>query len=389
MRSPTPPYTKSIIQTHTCNAGELLYASLLPFCKHDCYQDHTKYLHHKCIIPVPDRTIVDDATMMQIQVKMIRTRLIYSESETGKEYYMNKIRLLLLCCILLSGCSIIPTSDDEVPAADKNETETQMTALFTMDTPNPYTGYSESSTPWRYDLFEIAKGSQYLNFAESLEYKRDYSAVTVHQAEEFNGLLHKYSCVVSLPQATGDEPWVSQINDYYQQLMPELIAEGDIIWEETINNVDMKILSYHYVESFQYGNVVNVVRSRCNYGTRPSVSHEPFADMFSAIDGRHISLDDLFCVDKETYLPALHSSLANASMCFAQYYDPGRDGDFRIYPDNPILYFDYASVAVTSFGLIFIYPTGFVSAMSDHTVFLKVPFEDLEGMLNPVYFPDC
>jgi hypothetical protein len=92
--------------------------------------------------------------------------------------------------------------------------------------------------------------------------------------------------------------------------------------------------------------------------------------MFSAIDGQPIMLGDLFCVDEEIYMPVLHSSLANASLCFASYYDPDRNEDFKVYPEAPVSNFDRASVAVTSFGLVFIYPTGFAASMAESLALL-------------------
>jgi hypothetical protein len=92
----------------------------------------------------------------------------------------------------------------DLPAAEESEAEIQASNAVINDAPNPYSEYSQTYTPWKYDLFEIARGSQSLNFDESLEYKRDYAVRIVHESENYNGRTHKYLCTITLPQATGE-----------------------------------------------------------------------------------------------------------------------------------------------------------------------------------------
>lgn len=316
---------------------------------------------------------------------------------------MKYFKLLLLCCILLSGCSgeaeitlggvdlevdnvEKPSAVIDITEAITNELETEISDVVKVNMPNPYKGRTEASDPWQYDLFEIAKGSQYLSFDDKLEYKRDYSTITTHEAEDFNGLLHKYSCTITLPQATGDEPWMNRIN-YYQQLMPDLIAEGDSIWEENINNTDIRAMYYYYEGAFKFGNIINVMRSKHSFGMRPTRGHTPFTDLFSVIDGAKVSLDDLFCVDRSVYLPVLYLSLSQATLQFKDNYNPVCDEEYVNFSQTAT-YLDESSVAVTSFGLVFIYPAGSIGSEVGGALFINVPYEDLSGMLNPIYFPE-
>jgi len=82
---------------------------------------------------------------------------------------MRKIKLLLLACILLSGCinkpvtcmtttaaegvtaestaAALQSDIDKIPLRKKNEVEEQKPDVFTASDLNPYSGYGESSTP--------------------------------------------------------------------------------------------------------------------------------------------------------------------------------------------------------------------------------------------------
>lgn len=273
------------------------------------------------------------------------------------------------------------------PAAsiDKN-LQRELNTGDTVEMPNPYKGLTETTKSWRYEVFEIFRGAQEVELNNTLKYELEYSKPLRAQEGDLSDLSHEFVCQITLPQYTGNEPWTEQLNAYYQELMPQLVTEGSNLWNEYMDDPYARYLIYEYTSGHKYENIITVVRSRAFGGWRPSRDCIPFADLFSALDGKILSLDDLFWVDRDVYLPALHSSLMNATMCFSDGYVPEHAADFE--PVRATEYMEQASVAVTPFGLVFIYPTGWVSSTATGNVFLNVAYEDLRGLLNPLYFPE-
>ena len=286
-------------------------------------------------------------------------------------------------------------SSQEAPSGTGEETDTEPNE-------NPADGIEEKPTDpddnnvslphrgpdeWHYDLYAIFRGAEEILFDDAITYTRNYEHTIVYEEEGHPDWLHTYTCEITLPQSAGNQPWAEGINAYYQSLLPEYIAEGDDVWNENIDSWYVTGLTYYYEGAYQTQNVLTVMRSRFFEGWRPSVSWEPFAEIFSVSDGRRLELDDLFCVGREEYLPVLQKSLSNAVMCFREDYDPGREDQFKPWRDRIIRYFDSTSVAVTPFGLVFIYPIGTAASMATGPVFLNVPYDDIQNLLNPVYFP--
>jgi len=243
---------------------------------------------------------------------------------------------------------------------------------------NPYEEYSEKPDYWRYDLFEIFRGAETVSFDDRLDYEKDYSQVITYEKQ--NDVLHEFKCKISLPQATENNPWTENINAYYQGLLPELITNSDETWNLYYDDWAIHELSYYYENAYKHENIITILRS-CNfYGLRPSISWEPFSELFSAIDGQKLCLDDLFCVDRDEYRSVLQFLLSEATI-YGEDYTPSFQSEI-------VERLEDASVAVTKVGLVFIYPTGAVSDMASGVVFLNVSYEDLYGLLNPVYFPN-
>lgn len=250
---------------------------------------------------------------------------------------------------------------------------------------NPYEDYSERRDYWRYDLFEVFRGAERIPFDSSLTYTREYNGVINDEYEDFP-ITYVYN--ITLPQSMGDEPWAEAINAYYESVLPDFIAEGDDIWNEYSNDRYLSELTYYYENAYQIENVITVIRSRSFPLYRPTISWEPFSDIFSALDGQKLCLDDLFNVERDEYRPVLEGSLLKATMRFSNYYDPVRDEEFRPISQSGIIEnLNDVTFAVAPEGLVFIYPTGWADAMAAGTVFLCVPYDDLQGMLNPLYFP--
>ena len=90
-------------------------------------------------------------------------------------------------------------------------------------------------------------------------------------------------------------------------------------------------------------------------------------------------------------MPLLQSELVNAIDRFWNGYDTICYDEYRIietpWREFRIEFLSEASVAVTPIGLVFIYPTGLADCMAAGTVFLNIPYEALNVLLNPAYFP--
>jgi len=93
-------------------------------------------------------------------------------------------------------------------------------------------------------------------------------------------------------------------------------------------------------------------------------------------------MDDLLCVNRDEYLPVLFKFLPDA-VNLGEYYDPS-EVYFR---KERIDYFDRASVAVTPVGLVLIYTVNTAGSSAEGCVFLKIPYDELQGIINPVFFP--
>lgn len=277
------------------------------------------------------------------------------------------------------------TATDAITTAPESQTAVESAEAASVDD-NPYVRYWEANDSWRYAIYEIFRGAKVIDMIGRLEYMQDYEHII--KEEGYPDMLHSYTCQLSLPQATGEELWTQGLNAYYQGLLPELIAEGDHVWETNIDDWYISGLSYYFEGAYQQGEVICVVRSCFFDGWRPSVGWNPFADVFSALDGKKLELDDLFSVPRETWLPAVEDALAHACNRFYEGYQPEHGDWYReLYSDDAIEYMEKASVAVTPVGLVFIYPVGYAGDMAAGTVFLDIPFEQLQEFLNPAYFP--
>ena len=278
----------------------------------------------------------------------------------------------------------------EVGEPEKNELKTQQFSAQEDNPPNPYTELSECRTYWRYDLFEAFRGAESVEFNGSLYFHRDYSHIDTYEDDDFEDYRNVLNCTINLPQSTESEPSAEQINAYYQEIFSNYIEEGDELWNENSNDWYLNDLGYYYEEAYLFENVLTVVLSCDDYTNwRLTISWNPFTDVFSTVDGRKLCLDDLFFVSRDVYLPVLETSLLNASMCFSRDYDPTRDDEFKPTFQGGILeYLEDVSFAVTPAGLVFIYPVGVAECMVAGIVLLHVPYKDLQGILNPVYFPE-
>jgi len=257
---------------------------------------------------------------------------------------------------------------------------------------NPYVGTGLMTDDWRYPVFEIFRGAEAVSFECSVFYKRDYLYIFPNDDEYTPGYANKLRFEVTLPQATHVETWAEQINAYYQEMLPEYIREGEDFWVEHYNVWWHGYgITYYYEGAYYFGNVITVMRS-CfrEIGSRLSLGWVPFADLFSAIDGRQLEMDDLFQVEREVYLPILQTSLCGASDRFKEGYQAGSEWEdwYRTaYSVSIIENFNMASVAVTPIGLVFIYPPGCASSNTSGVVFLDVPYVDLHGILSQEFFP--
>ena len=260
---------------------------------------------------------------------------------------------------------------------------------------NPFADYEAFYIGWWYEVFEIFRGAESVAFGDTLHYRRDYLHIGKHDDDEWFNCTRKFTAEFTLPLAVDGEPWAELIYTFYSDEMEKLINYGDEIW----NHDDgcyyharyhrHEYYRHEYKDAYRLGNVITVMRSSHMFsGPRPGLSWKPFADLFSAIDGKRLELDDLFIVDRDVYMPTLLASLLRAENRFAKDYDIDSENQLierNYYRQHRIDNFDRSSVAVTPVGLVFIYPTGAVGSMATGVVYLDVPYEDLLGLLNPLY----
>jgi hypothetical protein len=283
---------------------------------------------------------------------------------------------------------IAASSPDACYNLDEPTLENMTSGESGIFTENPYTDYLAVTDEWRYPLYEIFRGAETVSFGDELHYRQDYYHIDTNDDEYWYS--KEFTCEVTLPRAVHGEPWAEQINTYYLDIMSELRIEGDNLWREYTGNHPLVSYTNYYEGAYRLNNVITIMRSRYyNAGWRPSLNWTPFADLFSALDGKRLELDDLFAVTQDEYLPILYASLLNAENRFVQGHTPEYADWFKAYHrEERITNFDRASVAITPAGLVFIYPTGSASDNATGVVFLDVPFSDLQGLLSPVLFPD-
>ena len=307
-------------------------------------------------------------------------------SETGGSYEtMSEAQSSMDCTHEMStGTTESAPSESiklEINKQSKTEPDAHSTVTGDNNESNPYDGDRETPFYWRYDLFEIFRGADVVDFDDTLNCFMEYSCMIIHEEEDWPDTLHEYKSSITLPQASGSEIWAGPINKYYQSIFPDLITESDATWREYYDDWYVQELSYYFEGAYIVDNVLNVARSRNFCAWRPSDGWDPFADMFSVLDGRKLNLDDLFCVDRDEFLPELRATYCYWDAYAASFYEDC-PSEYRID------FFDEASVAVAPVGLVFIFPTGVADCMAAGTVFLYVPFKTICGILNPVYFPN-
>jgi len=307
---------------------------------------------------------------------------------------------LLFCAAVTAGCQ----SEDIAPDSPKQPVQSPEQACIlpiesvaasyetllpvepAKNDDNPFAGFDGY---WRYEVYEIFRGSEIISFDATIDYSWVFSLV----ADEENYLLplsEEYIVEITLPQATAsDEPWVEAVNAYYIELMTELVNRSEYILDAFAGH-DLRGFTHNYEGAYRTGNVITVMHTDfVNVGSRPLLALRLVTNLFSAHDGQRLELDDLFLVGQDEYLPLLQTLLLNAENRFYEGYSP-RDGKwFRsLFSPRIADNFDRAAVAVTPAGLIFIFPTGAVSCNACGIVFLDVPYDDLHGILNPSFFPD-
>jgi len=246
---------------------------------------------------------------------------------------------------------------------------------------NPYIGTGETRESWRYDLFEVFRGAEEISFDNMLEFSKEYENMIPDYESK-----HEFTYSVTFPQTSIHTSWAEQVNGYYQELMPKYIKKSDATFEDVKDDWHSARWSLNFDSAYIVGNILNIICYQSSYGRRFYPS-SPEVDIFSAIDGRLLSLNDLFNVKEEVYRPILEESLAKAKNRFGVYYAPKYDEYEPNYAGAAEI-FDMASVAVTPIGLVFIYSTGTARIMAAGPVFLDAPYEDLKEILNPDYFPD-
>lgn len=294
---------------------------------------------------------------------------------------------LVILVVLVSGCVWSARSPDEpemnLSTGDASEDDWNTDSKGE----NPYINFSERYDAWRYDLFEIFRGTKALELSETLFSTQEYESHPPDEGAPTPEYIHRFTCNISLPQFLGAYPWAERLNAYYQDIMRGYTSEGKDVFGRGILDWKVTQFDYSFEDAYQVANVLTVIFSRFFAGGRASM--EPFAEVFSAIDGQPLSLDDLFCVEREEYLPIVQASLLNAKNRFSEEYDPMSDNNPETKSNAKIIeYFDKASVAVTPVGLVFIYPAGYVDNEATGTIFLDVPFSALQGVLSSLYFPE-
>ena len=273
-------------------------------------------------------------------------------------------------------------------------TSKSITSVAPCTDDNPYSRYPEVAGEWRYSLYEIFRGAETVSTDETIHYKWEYSYALASESQDGTDELNKFTCKVSLPhfmQTIYYEPWIEQVNAYYQDILLDHRKESDDFWNKSFDVWwHQYSLTYYHENAYRIGNVLSVMRSRFdNTGSRLSLGWVPFADLFSTHNGQKLELDDLFQVGREEYLPILHSSLLNARDRFKEGYytdTEWEDWFWSMHSEDRIRNFENASVAVTPVGLVFIYPPGMASSNASGVVFLDVPYVDLQSLLNPLFF---
>ena|GEM_PF-6886564 len=289
----------------------------------------------------------------------------------------------IIISLLLGGCaSDLPSPNDlltltSVPEDDKeihssaNDTNT---INSNDDEVNPYRGTFENFHSWKYDVYEIFRGANVIEAQATLDYAQRYE-----KPNETWGMI-AFDCVISVPQYDVKYVWADELNQYYQDAYDLYIIQGEKEFE-IADRYRLISLSYNYHQSYQVGDVMNVLHYN-DYISDRGIS-TPFAEMIALSDGKILCLDDLFGVDEDVYRPVLERALRKSKNRFGERYSS--DTEYILHYDWAIDHLSDATPLLTPVGLVFIYPTGLVSSMASGPVFLDVPYEELTDLLKPEY----
>ena len=297
---------------------------------------------------------------------------------------MKKAAAILLSALLLTvaACSNPPAADTPVPltatpvstptataaqAPTPEPTETPTVekltpsldgVLITEETINPYVNYFMLDY-WVHYIFEYYRGATWYALTEGYYY--DVYMETPDWRRAFT---------LSYPQFNEGTPFQEALNEYYRDKYEAELKKGDYNSEGPLSVIYSKEALYAYAWRDYYSVIIS---ERSHWG---HAIYNPYCDNFDTSTGKCLSLDDVFKVSADVYMPRMNESVLKWSASdefdglLQPYYADGSD---------PLPKTE--QFMLTPAGLVLLYDTGTVAAMASGAVFLLVKYADIADIL--------
>jgi len=257
---------------------------------------------------------------------------------------------LLFLSIWLTACSDEGAS---IPAAD-------------LERPNPYENMYFLGQ-WRYDVFELYRGAEKVEFSETLSYER-VTALDERLYRRFE---------VSLPQVAETSPFFETFNRFYCDKYQELQGNENLILDNHVSGTVRQHSLTHSITvlyAYTWENTLSVIIEETQSDSR-TVS-ELIVDNFDLNTGRRLTLDDVFTVSDDIYSERILSSIRIPDIANPPILFPPFDDSLENIPmptsENFLL---------TPNGLALIYKTNEIASRASGTVILFVDYGDLSDIL--------
>ena len=231
---------------------------------------------------------------------------------------------------------------------------------------NPYHEYAGVTDyhAWAYSLFEYMRGAERWDTSAMEEVSRLELTLT----DETYPFFH-HSIV--LPQI--DQPWAEELNQYYRNFFQEIQDEWLLLFKEFFGG-DREIphshLSITLNDIYEWDRFLVVALSYSNLSSRGY--YYPKIDAFDMATGARLTGENVFADEnwREQVLPILQTA----------YKEYGRGFWSQIsFPRSEALF-------VTPSGIGFQYYYGELHDMASGAECLIIPYEILDGLLNPEIF---
>jgi len=289
------------------------------------------------------------------------------------------IRVLGVLVLALTISLTVGCEGESLPAVELKEQEEQSNIDDYLESPsanvdsmiaapepdqydNPY--YNPDSLYFfEYYVFELFRGAQQIEFAETLE----YNAIVPSSG----GGNVRFE--VLFPQIGDTSQFAESFNDYYHDRLEEVktmdaLPDGYVMFFPC--GYEQKV-RYAYT----WGNIYTVMINEAIWTSRAFVN--PLFDNFDSRTGSRLTLDNVFTVDYDNYCERISNSLSKLDIDNPPLLDSWYENSTQRIPLP-----ESGNFLLTPHGLALVYRQGEVASMAEGPVILFVDYESVLDILN-------